>query len=250
MATILCLHGWTMDCRVWADAARRLAPPFRVLAPDLPGHGAARGHALSIDGAAEALAAVVAAEGRVTLVGWSMGATVAWRYLARFGPARVAGMVALDMSPRVLNGPGWSLGLRGADGAAPAKVAWLRGRWPEAAPMIAHGMYGAAGTAPLLPRAEAEARIAACDPAAMAEVWASLLEADERRTVARLAVPMLVIHGAQSRLYPAATAEWLEAAAPRATRVCFAASGHSPHLEEPERFADILGAFAAALQPT
>lgn len=238
MTALVCLHGWSMDGRIWADAARRLAPRFRVIAPDLPGHGAAQGFPPTVDGAAEMLRGLVAGAGPVTLVGWSLGATVAWRYLARFGGEGVRGMVAVDMSPRVARAPDWTLGLRG--GLA----------LPQAPAAIAEGMFGRAGTSPVLPRAEAEARIAACDLGAMAAVWASLIEADERAGIARLPVPMLVIHGAQSRLYPAATAEWLAATAPRARRLRFAGSGHSPHLEEPERFAAAVGDFAGAFQPT
>lgn len=247
---VVFLHGWTMAGDVFADAAARLGEGFACHAPDLPGHGAARGCPAGIERSAEAVAALLDDSDLrdVLLVGWSMGATVAWRYLERFGHARVAGMVSLDMSPWVLNGPDWSLGLmRQGAGGARAKVGWFRDCWPQAAAMIAGGMFAGGGDAPGMTRAEAEARILANDAAVMAGIWASLIEADMREAVRRLPVPMLAIHGAQSRLYPPETAAWLAREAPDARMLCFEHSGHSPHLEEPERFAREIAEFAAGL---
>ena len=42
-----------------------------------------------------------------------MGAAVAWSWLERYGGTGVAGLVTLDMSPRPVNGEGWTLGLLG-----------------------------------------------------------------------------------------------------------------------------------------
>ena len=252
---ILFLHGLSLGGDVFADALARLSPAFACHAPDLPGHDpdAPGQEPATIDGAVAFLDAFLEARGLcdVILVGWSMGATVAWRYLDRHGPGRVAAMVCLDMSPCVRNRPGWSLGLRGQrPGSLEAQVAAFRNHWPEAAAMIAGGMFGLAGTSDVMTRAEAEARIARHDGPTMAGMWASLIEADERAAVRRLAVPMLVIHGAESRLYPPETARWLERHAPQARRVCLARSGHAPHLEEPARFAETLAEFAATARPT
>lgn len=244
------LHGWSMDGRVFADAAARLSPGFRCLAPDLPGHGGRGPHPATIDGAAAALQDLLCGHDLhgAVLVGWSMGATVAWRHIARFGAARIAAIASLDMSPRIENSADWRLGLRGQGPAgAGAKSEWFRTHWHEAAPLIAEGMFGTRGSSPLMSRAEATARIAPRDPATMAALWSSLAEADERATIARLPVPMLVIHGGQSRLYKRETALWLERAAPRALRCEFPAAGHAPHLEAPDRFAATLSDFLRSL---
>ena len=82
------------------------------------------------------------------------------------------------------------------------------------------------------------------NPAQMARFWADLMAADARPIVAGLAVPMLVTYGAQSRVYRPAVANWLTQTAPNATLRSFARSGHSPHLEEPDLFAETVAAFA------
>ena len=48
----------------------------------------------------------------VTLVGWSMGALVAWEFMRGPESGRVAGIVTIDMVPKVLNDADWQHGLR------------------------------------------------------------------------------------------------------------------------------------------
>ncbi|MDO9526539.1 MAG: alpha/beta hydrolase [Gemmobacter sp.] len=244
------LHGWSMSGAVFDDALRRLSRDFRCYAPDFPGHGAVPGRPLTIDGCAQVLEDLLVSQdlAGAVLIGWSMGATVAWHHAARFGTARTAGIVSLDMSPRTVNDDDWQLGLRGQTAAsAAAQTAWFRTHWPKAAEMVAAGMFGAQGTSPLMSAAQVEAQILTRDPEAMADMWASLTSADLRADIARLQVPMLVIHGAQSKLYSRDTALWLTRTAPHAQRVEFLRAGHSPHLESPEDFADVLVEFSRAL---
>ncbi|MFP4274095.1 MAG: alpha/beta fold hydrolase, partial [Paracoccaceae bacterium] len=135
---ILFLHGWTLRGAVFADQVARLRGRFRCLAPDLPGHGAARALSPDLDSMAGAVADLVAARGlsEVTLVGWSMGAAVGWRWLAD-GRAPVRAMLSVEMGPRLVNGPGWTLGLM----APPAGPAALEADWPGAARTIARAMF-------------------------------------------------------------------------------------------------------------
>ncbi|TYO91300.1 alpha/beta fold hydrolase [Oceanicella actignis] len=242
---VIFLHGWTMRGAVFAGQIARLAGRARCLAPDLPGHGAAPGPA-RLDAMARAVAALIAERGleRPVLVGWSMGAAVAWRYARLFGCAGLAGIVSVDMSPRLINQDGWTLGMIGQTTRSAAAFARrLASDWEGAAGAIAAGMFAR----PPGPRGfdvdAARAQIAACDPARMLEAWRDLAAMDERATIGALALPFAVFHGARSRVYPAETARWLVRAAPQAERVAFARSGHSPHLEEPDAFAAALGAF-------
>ena len=36
---VVLLHGWSLNLRVWDGLVRALAPRFRLIAIDLPGHG-------------------------------------------------------------------------------------------------------------------------------------------------------------------------------------------------------------------
>ncbi|MFN3938269.1 MAG: alpha/beta fold hydrolase [Gemmobacter sp.] len=251
MRPIVLLHGWAMDGRVFHDARMRLGSRFDCHAPDLPGHGLCPHPAPDIDTAADALHRLLDEAGLrgAVVVGWSMGATVAWRCLARHGAARIGGLVSVDMSPRLVNDSGWRLGLRGLDAAGSRRQAdWFRHDWRGATALIAAGMYAdPLRTCPLVPSATVRERLLSCDATAMAHLWLSLCEADERAGIARLAVPMLVLHGRHSGLYRPGVAHWLEETAPHARRQEFALSGHSPHLEEPAAFAEAVAGFADAI---
>lgn len=241
------LHGWTMAGDIFADTFARLSDRFVCLAPDLPGHGMTQGFEPTIEASVEALDRLLDEEGLrdVTLIGWSLGAAVAWRYLEAKGAARVARMVAVDMSPAILNGADWQLGLMRQDApSVRAKAGWFAQSWPEAAGFIAAGLFADSQGPALLPIEEARARILANDADAMARFWTSLCDSDSRAFMPRLPVPLLAIHGERSRLYPAATAQWLADTAPQGRALGISASGHSPHLEEPVAFAKAIADFA------
>jgi pimeloyl-[acyl-carrier protein] methyl ester esterase len=238
---IVFLHGWTMDGSIFADQVRRLEPGWQGFAPTLPGHGDdAFAGTPDVDGAAKAVAAYIAANRieKPVLVGWSLGAIVAWRLARDFPEIEVSGLVVIDMSPKIVNDDGWTHGIRGFEPRHNANALQLMATdWPSYAKRINAGMYARGDETP---HKATLAMIAGRNPAAMASMWASLARADARDAVASLAVPTLIIKGARSRIYMPETAEWIRANAPDAKLVVFERSGHSPHLEEPEHFATVL----------
>ncbi|MGE0233738.1 MAG: alpha/beta fold hydrolase [Flavobacteriaceae bacterium] len=247
--TLLFLHGWTMESGLFRDQFARLSGRFHCIAPDLPGHGEALGIEPTVASAAELVHRLI--EDRdlsaVTLVGWSLGATVAWTYLDRYGDRRVRGLVSVDMSPKIVNEGGWTLGMKGQTREKMRhNAARFEKDWAAAAPAIAAGMFADRKGPPLFGFDDAVEQIRSSDPQAMNAMWASLSSADCRAMVGGISVPFLVTHGARSRVYSPRTAEWLVAAAPRALLHSFPAAGHAPHLEEPESFATLIGDFACS----
>ena len=108
--TIVLLHGWTVDHRLWRrqiiDLQKRLPAPVRILAYDMRGHG--RSSSITRDGAtlqrlADDLAAVVSQRttGPVVLAGHSLGGMTIFEYAHRHQEqfdARVAGAVLVSTS--------------------------------------------------------------------------------------------------------------------------------------------------------
>ncbi|WP_037360553.1 alpha/beta fold hydrolase [Amycolatopsis orientalis] len=93
--TLVLLHGVGLDHTVWEPAAALLGDRFRIVAPDLPGHGSREPVA---DGTTLAdLAAGVAAEipAGSHLVGFSLGALVA-QHLAVYRPDLVATLASVS----------------------------------------------------------------------------------------------------------------------------------------------------------
>jgi pimeloyl-ACP methyl ester carboxylesterase len=97
--TIVLVHGWAGDRGDWDAQVEHLASRHRVLAVDLPGHGATPvGTTPSMEDFGERVAQVTTAaapEGPVVLVGHSMGGWVVLRTRDHLGD-RVRGIVAAD----------------------------------------------------------------------------------------------------------------------------------------------------------
>lgn len=236
---LLMLHGWTMRGAVFDPLIRRLGG-VPCLAPDLPGHGAPGA------GISECVALVqeIAHDRPIVLLGWSMGAAVAWEYIRQHGAGRLAGLITVDMAPRLCVSPDWPHGLIGQDAARLAETtAEIHHDWPGAAQKIATTMFANRDGAAEMTRAHALAQVLDNDPATMAQYWDDMVAMDLRGVMPHITCPTLVAHGGQSRVYPASGAQWLAGAIPGAERVCFDASGHSPHLEEAEKFAETVRGF-------
>lgn len=220
-------------------------PGLHCLAPDLPGHGAPAAHPPSIEGGA-ALLDDLLREGPALVIGWSMGALAAWQRIARHGTTGIRGLITIDMSPRPL--PDWDFGLSGLTPAdARARSAAFAADWPGAAQAMAATMFATRDGAPTLSRAQAAARIAARDPAVMVPFWGQMLDTDHRATVAALSIPCLAIHGAASRVYPPACADWIAATAPQGRALILPGTGHAPLLEDPQATAAAITEFAEGL---
>ncbi|MDE2134919.1 MAG: alpha/beta hydrolase [Alphaproteobacteria bacterium] len=253
-APLLLVHGWALHGGFFLPQIQALCQRFRVIVPDLAGHGRSSRAAgpFTIRRLADDLHALLERLGvsDVLAVGWSMGAMVLWDLMARHGAERFGGLAVEDMTPRILNAPGWQFGLSGGyDGEADKHFqSAMRRDWAghvaAFAPRIcARGLQKERSA--LIERAAVE--MAANAAGAMADLWASMVAQDYRTALRSIPVPALIAHGALSQLYPAQTAEYLSAQIPNAHRIVFPRSGHAPHLEEPERFNLAIEEFAASL---
>jgi pimeloyl-ACP methyl ester carboxylesterase len=248
---LLLLHGLMAHGGFWAPQAP-LASQFRLIAPDLRGHGRSRAELSTLT--MERLTADMAELAQALdlqdaiAVGWSLGATVAWPLLAGAQSHRFAASVVVDMTPCVLNQGEWQLGL--SPELVEARAAAFRDDFPAFAQ--------AAGSAVLAqPIADGKAELAAwagaefarSDHRSMGALWASVAQEDCRPLLGGIEQPSLIIRGAHSYLYGPETARYLEGALPHARIVEFEGSGHAPNLEEPDLFNRTITQFAAALQP-
>lgn len=204
----------------------------------------------SLEAAAQTLADVLEAEDLrdVVLIGWSMGAAVAWQFIEQFGADRIAGLMTVDMSPKLGCNATWPHGLID-QGEADLNVTTERmiADWPGMTEAIATTMFAQREGAPGYSRQKALDQILTNDPAKMVAMWEALVGMDKRELIGNLSCPLLATCGARSRVYPKSAAEWLANIAPRGRMHAFENSGHSPHLEEPEAFARTLVDFAGSL---
>ncbi|MFN3945948.1 MAG: alpha/beta fold hydrolase [Allosphingosinicella sp.] len=248
---IVLLHGLMAHGGFFREQ-RGLTGRFRVISVDLRGHGASRGDGqrptvgqLADDVAG--LAAALGLEGAVG-VGWSLGATILWHVLAGPAGGRFAGAVVVDMTARVCNGADWDLGL--SPEACQARTDAIRDDFETFAVNAGQAIFAQPIDGPRRTLADwASFEFARNDSEAIGAVWASLMEEDARRLLGRIAHPTLIVRGAHSQLYGPGTADHLAAALPHARIVAFDASGHAPHLEQPDLFNQVIRDFADQLAP-
>jgi pimeloyl-ACP methyl ester carboxylesterase len=245
---IVFVHGWSQNHMCWAkqyDSA--LASRFRLVAFDLRGHGMSEAPLAPepyTDGTlwAADLAAVIERLRleRPVLVGWSYGALVICDHLRVHGQRHVAGInfvggvVKLDQTAfGTLIGSGFLEHF--ADLTAddlPTNIravrAFLRGC--VARPLTADELETAVAWNIAVP-AQIRANLAA-------------REIDDDDVLSTLEVPLLLTQGRADTIVLPAMTEHVLATCPTAQASWYDGVGHAPHLEQPARFNEELGALA------
>lgn len=223
---VILLHSLGTDLRLWGDVAPALAERWRVILPDLRGHGLS---AVAAAGSIEDFAAdsLVLADhlalGRFAVVGVSLGGLVA-AALALAAPERVAALVLADTAGRIGSPESWAerIALVEAGGLAAIAGAVMQ-RWFSPA-------YAAA-------RSEAVAgwrRLFLASPAAgYVDACRVLAATDLTPRLATLAAPTLCLVGAEDVSTPPALVAATAAALPKARFDVLAGCGHLPPAEQP-----------------
>lgn len=234
--TLLLVHGWSCDRRVWDDVLDPLAPEYRVLAVDLPGHGESPpADSYSMDATADALAEFLDALDieRCVLIGHSNGTSVVRQFERRY-PQRTRGLVTVDGALRPMMSPeqvrGFAGQLRGPDYLALVE------------PMVEN----------MLPRSDPEARdlvrevMLSVDP----EVMARTLEASADPAIWTedpIGAPLLVVQ-ADAPFWTDDYEAFVRDLAPGARYHVVPDVSHFVMLDAPETFRELVSDFLAALQ--
>jgi pimeloyl-ACP methyl ester carboxylesterase len=259
---LLLLHGIGNTCQTWAGVIDRLAESHTVVAPDLLGHGDSdkpRGDysiAAYANGMRDLLS-VLDIE-KATVVGHSLGGGIALQFAYQF-PERCE-----------------RLALVGSGGLGPELSAGLRAATLPGAELVLTALTGASG--PLRLGFQTLDRIGHVagwqrvrDLAEAGDALLALKDVEARRAFLRTlrgvadahgqavtaldrlylanSVPMLVIWGSRDPIVPALHAETVRTLVPTARVEVFAGAGHWPHLDDPDRFCDVLLEFIASTEP-
>lgn len=236
---LLFIHGAQQDHSCWILQSRWFARHgYTVLAPDLPGHGRSAGDPLpSIEALADWAMALLDALGvqRAAVIGHSMGSLVALELAARF-PGRIDRLALL----------GTSLPMP----VARALLDACRDDEPRAVEMVNTGSFSAAarfgGSAlpglwlPGLNRRLMQRQKPGVFHVDMAACNAYARPVD---SLARLALPVLMLAGSQDRMTPPRAARTLQAQISNARVLDIEGSGHALMAERPDAVLDALITF-------
>jgi pimeloyl-[acyl-carrier protein] methyl ester esterase len=238
---LVLLHGWAMHSGFFAPLLPQLTDRFRVHRVDLPGHGRSAPVApYALDAIVAALAAAVAqaagSAAPLTLLGWSLGGTVALRW-ASTEPARVGRLILTGTTPCFVARPDWPHALSaptlrqfGDEFAVSYRLTLQR----FVALQVRGSDHARAVLAQL--RGELFAR-GAPSPAALAAALELLAATDLRGELGAIEQPAVVIAGERDTLTPPAAGAWLAHALPHASFHLIRGAAHAAFLSHPAAFA-------------
>jgi pimeloyl-[acyl-carrier protein] methyl ester esterase len=236
---VVLLHGWGFSAEIWGELAGRLAPRYRVHAPDLPGYGTAPACSpYTLESMAEAAAR--AAPRRCHVVGWSLGGEIALAW-ARRAPRQVRRLALIGATPCFAARPGWpcatpravlrEFGRRLADDRAGTLARFIAAQ--------AKGDARGRRLAGTLARASADKT----PDGVLAAGLDVLLAADLRGKLGDVGQPALVLHGAHDRIVPPAAGRRLAAGLPDARFELMRSCAHAPFLSQPGKVVQRLREF-------
>jgi pimeloyl-ACP methyl ester carboxylesterase len=257
---LVLVHGITNSSKSWESVLPLLAQDYRIIAPDLLGHGESdkpRGD-YSLGAAASLLRDLMLALGheRATIVGHSLGGGIAMQMAYQF-PERVERLVLVasgglgrEVSPLLR-----AATLPGSEYVLPLLVSEPLVRAGDAIGRVL-GKIGlrigndvtemAAGLASLQ---DIEARKAFVHTTrSVIDVGGQLVDARNRLYLAE-AMPTLIVWGERDPIIPAAHGVRAHALIPGSRLELFDGAGHFPHHDEPVAFAGVLQDFIDQTQP-
>lgn len=243
--TVVFLHGFPFDRSMWSGQVEKLSANFRVVAPDLRGHGATS--VTNDPSTMEAMAEDVVAlldelnVSRAVVCGLSMGGYVALALFRAFA-ARVRALVLADT--------------RATADTEDAR----RTREVNAQRALAEGMEPIVEA--MIPKLLSE-RTRAGEPAVVARVREMMsgvspegaaaalrgmaLRRDQTDLLAKIDVPTLVVVGSEDIITPPSDAEAMHALIAGSRLQVIEGAGHVSNLERPEEFDRTLTQFLEGL---
>jgi 3-oxoadipate enol-lactonase/4-carboxymuconolactone decarboxylase len=235
---LVLLHSLGTNAHVWDPQVAALARSFRVIRPDLRGHGltGCTQGPYSMALFAADLAGLLDALGveHAHIGGISIGGLIAQAFAAAY-PGRASSMILADTALAIPPAQSWTdrAGLVRAEGIGAIADAVIA-RWVTPAFLKSPA---AAGLRAMLLRTPAEGYAAAAE---------AIAAADFTNSTAALNIPALVIAGDEDLATPLASAQALHRALAGSGLVVVEAAAHIPTVEKP---AAVTAAILAFLQP-
>ncbi len=245
--TLVLMHGWAMTGAVFSELAGRLSNAYRVLMPDLPGHGHS---SAPVTATLEQMAADLGewlkhmTAAPCLVCGWSLGGMIAMQMVAA-GLASAQGLVLMATTPQFTRAEDWPFGL------SPAEVKLLDRNlakdFHKALGGFFHQMF--AGENLPVERLRAIRKFAIYPEAVPKEamvrgVLRIFAMQDQRCLLNRIPCPVLVLHGSADQIVPVGAGRFLAGALAQARLQEYPGIGHAPFFSQPAMVAEDIRSFA------
>ena len=248
---IVLLHGWCMSSVVWYFQLETLSRAFRLITPDLRGHG--RSETLSDDydfaGFSSDLHELfLHLDLRdALLAGWSLGAQIVLMSSARLRE-RLSGLALISGTPRFTVTADFSHGLNAIE------IAGMRVRVRRNPAKALEGFMadmftdGERDDLDLYERVRSIlAMIPISDKHVAVRSLNALEEADMRGLLPAIDLPTLIINGDRDRISLPAASAYMARRIPLSTHVVFSDCGHLPFLTHPNEFSSLITNFGGSI---
>ncbi|MEN6620649.1 MAG: alpha/beta hydrolase [Smithella sp.] len=258
---VILIHGLTASSKHFEKQIPIFASHFKVIAPDLRGHGQSETSSdhftlkrLAMD--LKQLMDELNIE-KVSFIGWSMGAQVIFEYVKNYTCRDIEKIIIIDMAPRIMKSTDWNCGLPGIFSRKKGDfshednlylLSVMLDNWEAYSKIVAERILNKSlynekmefnSAAEFkgkedLPWLYEEAR--KNKAWVIAAFWIAMAIKDYRDVLPEITVPCLLTYGMESNYYPPENYEYMKTQLPDARIVPFAGCGHALHIQDPELF--------------
>ncbi len=229
---IVLVHGFTQTRRCWGPAAATLAADHEVIRVDAPGHG----QSAEVRAGLRTGARLIADQGgEATYLGYSMGARFCL-HLGLSDPELVRGLVLIGGTAGIED-VGERAERRDQDVRTAARIE-QEGLEPFLEAWLAQPLFSRLPSERAFRTERLENTVEGLQSSLE---WAGTGSQDPSwHRLHRLAMPVLVVAGAEDRKFSALAERMVTEVGDNATLALVEGAGHAAHLEQPDRFLAIL----------
>ena len=244
---IIFIHGFADDHNSFKIQQRALSKKYKIITYDQRGHGLSTkvNFGLNLERLAIDLCELMSQLelDDVVLVGWSMGASVIFEYIKKYGINKLLKICIVDKGPKIINDDNWQLGLYHGSymiDDAMDDLDTIKNNWSKFSSNFINTM--ALNYSESQRKISIQKMIKNC-PNAMYSLWNSMVEKDYRPILKKISIPTLIVFGGKSSFYSVEVGKYLHQEIKDSRLKTFENSTHLIILEEPIRFNKILEEF-------
>jgi len=233
---LVLLHGWAMSAAAFQELAGLLAENYRVLIPDLPGHGkSSPADQNDLVGLSDLLTDWLLSQSvePCVLVGWSLGGMLSLQ-IASDGKLPVERLALIGSTPKFTIGDDWSFGLPPTQVRAMARN--LKRQFETTlSEFFSLTFIGEKISIDRLRTIRNFAVRASSlpDQTVAFELLNMLAEQDQRDILTDIHIPAMVLHGELDQVSPVGAGRAMADMLPLSEFVPFPGIGHAPFLSKP-----------------